>query len=260
MTKGRFEHSTVLITGASAGFGAETARHFAKEGARLILLARRQEKLEKLQHELQQTYQTTSELIVADVKNHDQIAQSLQRLETTFGMPDILINNAGLVRGMDKVWEVSPDKWNEMIDTNVKGILAVTRHVLPSMLKANRGHVINISSSSGHGTYPGGGVYCATKYAVRALTETLRMELVATPIRVSLLSPGMADQTEFSLIRFDGDKSKVNQLYEGIEALTATDIAEAILFVASRPPHVNIADLLIYPTNQASPTMIHKQI
>lgn len=253
-----FSQKTVLITGASSGFGAETARQFAKEGARLILLARRRDRLEQLQQELYEAFRTESQLIVANVADFNTLEKELKQIEGSDHPPDILVNNAGLVRGMDKSWEVNPDQWNEMIDTNIKGILNMNRLILPAMLKANQGHIINIGSTSGHGTYPGGSVYCATKHAVRALTDTLRMELVATPIRVSLISPGIA-QTEFSLTRFYGNQNQANQVYEGIEALTAIDIAEAILFIASRPPHVNIGDMIIYPTNQASTTMIHRQ-
>lgn len=254
-----FLNSIVFVTGASAGFGEETARHFAKEGARLILLARREERLKKLQQELKQDFGTESEIIVADIADFEILEKELQRVGKLFGMPTILINNAGLVRGRDKLWEITPDKWNEMIDTNIKGILNMTRLILPSMIEANQGHIINIGSTSGHGTYPEAAVYCSTKFAVRAITDTLRMELVATPIRVSLVSPGMA-QTEFSKVRYDGDEAKANQVYKGIKALTAIDIAKAILFIASQPAHVNIADIIIYPTNQASPTLVHRQL
>ncbi len=253
-----FKNSTILITGASSGFGEETARQFAKAGARLILLARRQERLEALQQEFREDFNTESETITANIIDFHAIKKELQRVASSFGLPDILINNAGLVRGMDKSWEIMPDQWNEMIDTNIKGILNMNRLVLPNMLKNQHGHIINVGSTSSHGTYPGGSVYCATKYAVRALTDTLRMELIATPIRVSLISPGMA-KTEFSLTRFYGDEAKADQTYEGMDPLKSTDIAEAILFIASRPPHVNIADLIMYPKNQASPTMIHRK-
>jgi 3-hydroxy acid dehydrogenase / malonic semialdehyde reductase len=258
MTHSSFLHKTILITGASAGFGAETARQFAKEGARLILLARRKDRLVALQQELREAFKTESEIMAVDITDFNAIGEELKRVATAFGMPEILINNAGLVRGMDKLWEITPNQWNEMIDANIKGILNMTRQILPSMLKANQGHIINIGSISGHGTYPGGGVYCATKFAVRAITDTLRMELVATPLRVSLLSPGMA-KTEFSAVRFYGDQTKANEVYQGIEPLTAADIAEAILFIASRPPHVNIADMIIFPQGQASTTFIHRQ-
>jgi NADP-dependent 3-hydroxy acid dehydrogenase YdfG len=247
-----------LITGASSGFGAETARLFAKEGAKLILLARRQDRLVKLQQELSEKYQTKSHCIVADIANFEALEKEVASLETNFEIPTILINNAGMVKGMDKLWEVHPDDWNRMIDTNLKGVLNATRLLVPYLLKANEGQIINVGSTSGHGVYPGGGVYCATKFALRALTDTLRAELVSTPIRVSLISPGIA-QTEFSLVRFSGDEAKASKVYEGLEALNSTDIAEAILFIASRPSHVNIADLIIYPKNQASSTLIHRK-
>ncbi|CUI16622.1 Short-chain dehydrogenase/reductase [Candidatus Protochlamydia naegleriophila] len=253
-----FSQSTVMITGASSGFGAETARLFAKEGARLILLARRKERLEQLQQELKERYQTQSHLIATDITDYQRVEEEIIKLQGSFEMPTILINNAGMVKGLDKLWEIQPDAWNEMLDTNIKGVLTATRLILPSMLKANDGHVINVGSISGHSTYPGGGVYCATKFALRALTDTLRMELVSTPIRVSLISPGMA-KTEFSLIRFEGDEKKANQVYEGVEALTATDIAETIIFAASRPSHVNIADIILYPKCQASTSLIHRR-
>lgn len=247
-----------MITGASSGFGAETALHFAKEGARLILLARREDRLQKLQDKLSVEFNCESEIIVTDVANFSQVEASIQNLKRSFGLPDILINNAGLVRGRDKLWEVNPDKWNEMIDTNIKGVLNLTRLVLPNMLESNKGHIINIGSTSGHEVYPGGAVYCSTKYALRAITDTLRMELVNTPIRVSLVSPGIAE-TELSLVRYDGDKRKAEAVYEGIQALSATDVAEAILFVASRPPHVNIGDIIIFPKDQATSNLIYRR-
>ena len=255
--KGLFFDQVVLITGAGSGFGAETARLFAKEGAKLILIGRREEKLMRLATELKQMHNTESLPLAFDVSDYERALNILNELPDPFAIPDILINNAGLVRGMAKLWEVNPDEWNEMIDTNVKGVLNISRLIIPKMMEAGKGHVINIGSTSAHGTYPGGGVY-ATKYAVRALTDTLRMELVGTPIRVSLISPGMA-KTEFSLVRFSGDQEKADKTYEGIEALTATDIAETIVFIASRPAHVNIADIIIYPKQQASPTLIHRK-
>lgn len=245
---------TVLITGASSGFGRATARLFAEAGAKLILIARRKERLEAFAEELLKKYACNVVPLNIDVRDMTQVEKELKPIHV-----DILINNAGLVRGLDKVWEISPNDWNEMIDTNVKGLLNISRQVIPKMIAANKGHIINVGSTSGHGTYPGGGVYCATKFAVRALTDTLRMELVATPIRVSMISPGMAE-TEFSTVRFYGDQKKADKVYEGIKALKAHDIAEAIYFIASRPPHVTIADLVMYPTNQATPMVIHRDV
>lgn len=253
----QFQDKVVFITGASSGFGIETARLFAQEGSRLVLLARRKDRLEALKEELYRQYETDSFILTCDVTQEEQVVQQINQLPLPFHTPHILINNAGLSRGLAKLWEISSKEWDEMIDTNIKGVLNITRHILPNMLKANRGHVINVGSVSGHDVYPGGGVYCATKYAVRALTNTLREELVATPIRVSLISPGMA-QTEFSTVRFEGDQKRADQVYQGMKPLTAQDIAETILFIASRPAHVNIGDIIIYPKDQASTTIVHR--
>ncbi|MCE2982564.1 MAG: SDR family NAD(P)-dependent oxidoreductase [Parachlamydia sp.] len=253
-----FNEETVMVTGASAGFGTAIARIFAKKGARLILLARRQERLETLANELAKEFGTHCHLIASDIRDYAKLEDGIAKANQEFGPPSILINNAGLVRGLDKLVEIKKDAWDEMIDTNIKGVLAATRLVLPAMLEAGQGQIINVGSVSGHGTYPGGSVYCATKFALRAITDTLRMELIDSPIRVSLISPGMAE-TEFSLVRFYGDQEKAHNVYKGMQPLTADDIAEAIFFIASRPPHVNIADLIIYPKNQASTMMVHRQ-
>ena len=245
-----FKNKTVLITGASSGFGWAMAKTFAKEGARLILIARRKDRLEELKKELH----TETHLMTLDVSDREAVALKLSSIEP----PDILINNAGLSRGLEKVWETTPQDWDRMIDTNVKGILNICSQIVPKMVKRDSGHIINMGSISGHDTYPGGGVYCATKYAVTALTDSLRKDLVATKIRVSMISPGMA-KTEFSDVRFGGDQAKSGAVYQGIEPLNAEDIAEIALFIASRPPHVNIADLIVYPTNQASVSLVHRK-
>jgi 3-hydroxy acid dehydrogenase/malonic semialdehyde reductase len=249
-----FKGKTVLITGASSGFGEETARQFAQQGANLILIARREEKLKKLAQELKGT---VCHIIVADVRNFSELSEKLQNLNQ-LGIPDILINNAGLSKGLSKVWESEPEEWDEVLDTNVKGVLNVTKLVLPLMLQKNRGQVINVGSVSGHDVYPGGGVYCASKFAIRAITDSLRMELIDTPLRVSLISPGLA-KTEFSRVRFNGDEQKAEKVYEGVVPLSAGDIAETILFIAARPAHVNIADIILYPKCQASTMQIHRQ-
>jgi hypothetical protein len=162
------------------------------------------------------------------------------------------------VRGLEKSWETKPEDWNEMIDVNVKGVLNISSQIIPKMLERNSGHIINIGSISGHDVYPGGSVYCATKFALRALTDTLRLELVDSPLRVTLISPGMA-KTEFSQVRYRGDQEKADNVYQGIEPLRAEDIAEVIVFAASRPPHVNVADIIVYPTNQASISTVHRK-
>jgi 3-hydroxy acid dehydrogenase/malonic semialdehyde reductase len=253
-----FHNQVVLITGASSGFGAETARLFAKEGASLILAARRKERLEELKEELHHLYKTQSLVMQIDVSDEESVKNQFADLPDPFSTPNILVNNAGLALGIAKSWEINSDDWNKMIDINIKGILNMTRHILPKMLKANRGHIINVGSVAGHEAYPGGNVYCATKHAVRAFTDCLRMELVATPIRVSLISPGMA-KTEFSLVRYEGNEKQARQVYENLEPLTALDIAETILFIVSRPLHVNIADIILYPKDQASTLIVHRK-
>jgi len=252
-----FQDKTVLITGASSGFGAAFAKSFAAEGARLINIARRKDRLKDLEKELTSQYKTEIISLGLDVSNYDVVKKSLDELPEKFAVPDILINNAGLVRGLNNVWDTSEKDWNEMIDINVKGVLNFCSLIIPKMLKKQSGHIFNVSSVSGHDTYPGGGVYCATKFAVRAITDTLRKELVSSPIRVSMISPGMA-KTEFSLVRFNGDQNKAEKTYDRLQALSAEDVAEIVLFMASRPPHVNIADVIVYPTHQASVSIVHR--
>lgn len=252
-----FKDKTVLITGASSGFGAAFASSFAAEGARIINVARRLERLQELEKKLRSQYNTEVISLGLDVSDYKSVENSLSQLPEAFSVPDILINNAGMVRGLNNIWETPEKDWNEMIDINVKGILNFCSQIIPKMLKRQSGHIFNVGSISAHDTYPGGGVYCATKYAVRAITDTLRKELVSSPIRVSMISPGMA-KTEFSLVRFSGDADRADKTYERIQALTAEDIAEIVLFMASRPPHVNIADVIVYPTHQASVSITHR--
>ena len=256
--KRAFENQTVMITGASAGFGASMADCFAREGARLILIARRADRLEKLKKTLFEKYATEMLSLELDVTNANEVIRQLNSLPDEFSSIDILINNAGMVRGLNKVWETPLNDWNEMIDINIKGLLNVSAQVIPKMVQRKKGHIINMGSISSYDTYPGGGIYCATKFAVRALTDTLRKELVSSPIRVSMVSPGMAE-TEFSLVRFSGDQAKADAVYENLQPLEASDVAEVVLFIASRPPHVNIADVVVYPTHQASVSLVHRE-
>ena len=253
-----FVNKTVLITGASSGFGECMAKEFAKLGANIIAIARRKERLDQLANHLQEHYKTKVHLLALDISDPKAVDKALDSLPELFQFPEILINNAGFVKGLNKIWETPLDDYNEMIDTNVKGLLNVSSKIIPKMLEKNRGHIINVGSISGHETYAGGGVYCATKHAVAAITDTLRKELVSTPIRVSLISPGMA-KTEFSLVRFFGDERRAESVYENIKPLTALDVTEIVLFMASRPPHVTIADVIVYPTHQASVTLIHRE-
>lgn len=250
-------NQTVLITGASSGIGAASARFFAEAGARLILSARRQDKLQALADELSKTYEAKSLLLPLDVQRSDAVTSAVDTLPAEWREIDVLINNAGLGRGLDKQYEVSLQDCEEMIDTNIKGLLYVTRAIVPGMVERDQGHVINIGSIAAHYTYPGGSVYCATKAAVKVLSEGLKMDLLGTPIRVTNIEPGFVE-TEFSDVRFRGDTDRAKSVYKGMTALTAEDIAELILFAATRPPHVNISELYVIPTDQSSSTLIHR--
>ena len=241
----------VMITGASAGIGKACAQSFAREGARLILAARREENLRQLAAELATEHGTTCHLITLDVRDRLAVNAAVEALPAEWQAVDILVNNAGLSRGLAKVQEADFLDWDEMIDTNVKGLLWISRAVLPGMIKRDAGQVINIGSVAGRQVYPGGNVYCATKYAVRALTQGLRIDLLGTRIRVSSVDPGMVE-TEFSEVRFRGDTERAAETYQNFPPLQAEDIADAVLFCATRPPHVTIQDMLIMPQDQAA--------
>ncbi len=250
---------TILITGASSGIGAACARSFAGAGARLLLLARREEKLAILVDELVAGGVDRSSLytLTADVRDRARIASVLGELPTEWRAIDILINNAGLSRGLSKLQAGEIDDWEEMIDTNIKGLLYVTRAVVPGMVARGSGHVVNLGSIAGHQVYPQGNVYCGTKAAVRSISEGLKIDLLGTPVRVTSIDPGMVD-TEFSTVRFHGDATRAAKVYAGLQPLTAADIAETILFCLSRPAHVNISEILLVPTAQATPTLVHR--
>lgn len=250
-------NGTVLVTGASAGIGDACARAFAAAGARLVLTARREERLRALADELRAEHGTESHLVTLDMRDREAVLSTLSSLPGEFGAVDVLVNNAGLGRGLDKVQTGDVDGWDEMVDTNVKGLLYATRAVTPGMVERGRGHVINIGSVAGHEVYPGGAVYCATKHAVGAITRGLRMDLLGTGVRVSTVDPGMVE-TEFSVVRFAGDRERADSVYRGMTPLIAADIADAVLWVASRPPHVNIDEIIIKPTDQASATLVHR--
>jgi len=248
----------VFITGASSGIGAACARAFGRAGARLLLAARRRERLAAVAAEIGGGAPGRVHALELDVRNQPSVARALASLPAEWAEIDLLINNAGLSRGLAKLHQGELADWEEMIDTNVKGLLYVTRAVLPGMVARGRGHVINLGSIAGHESYPGGNVYCASKAAVQALTSGLRMDLVDTPIRVSTIDPGLVE-TEFSLVRFHGDAPRAAQVYRGLEPLTAEDVAEVVLFCATRPPHVNLAEVLLLPTAQASATLVHRR-
>lgn len=247
----------VLITGASSGIGTACAKFFAQAGARLILAARRHERLAALSIELQQQFSVKTQLMSLDVQQPDAVATAIASLPADWQAIDVLINNAGLSRGLDKQYEAPRQDWEEMIDTNVKGLLYVTRAVVPGMVARGRGHVVNVGSIAGRQTYPGGSVYCATKAAVKSLSEGLKIDLLGTPIRVTNIEPGLVE-TEFSDVRFRGDRDRAKSVYDGLTALTPDDIADTIFFVVTRPAHVNISEILLMPTDQSSAMLVHR--
>ncbi|KAB8321128.1 SDR family oxidoreductase [Tolypothrix campylonemoides VB511288] len=251
------ENQIVLITGASSGIGAACAKVFANAGAKLILAARR---LERLQ-ELVQTLHTSSvqfHLLQLDVSDRSAVESAISTLPPAWSEIDILINNAGLSRGLDKLHEGDIQDWEEMIDTNIKGLLYLTRYVVPGMVKRDRGHVVNIGSIAGHQIYPRGNVYCGTKAAVRAISEGLKQDLLGTPIRVSSVDPGMVE-TEFSEVRFHGDSDRAKKVYQGVTPLTPDDVADVIFFCVTRPSHVNINEVVLMPVDQASTTLVNRR-
>jgi len=248
------KNKTVLITGASSGIGLACARKFAHAGCRLILAARREDRLKKLADELK----VETHLLLLDVRDRYAVEAAINELPKDWQKIDILLNNAGLSRGLDKIQDGNPDGWDEMIDTNVKGLLYVSRAVLPGMVKRNSGHVINIGSVAGHEVYPKGNVYCASKHAVDAITKGMRMDLVDTGVKVTTIDPGLVE-TEFSKIRFYGDKERAKTVYQGYKPLTGDDIADAVLWAATRPSHVQIAEIIILPKAQASAMVVDKK-
>lgn len=247
---------TVLITGASAGIGAACARAFAGAGARLVLAARRTDRLEAIAGELGAT-DTDVLPLELDVRDAEAVSAAIGRLPAEWREIDLLVNNAGMARGVEPVQDGEPRDWDEMIDTNVKGLLYVTRAVVPGMLERGRGHVVNIGSTAGHEVYPGGAVYCATKHAVGAITRGLRLDLFGTPVRISTVDPGLVE-TEFSDVRFRGDTGRAAKVYQGYRPLRPEDVADAVLYVATRPDHVNIDEVIIKPQDQASSTMVNR--
>jgi serine 3-dehydrogenase len=248
----------VFITGASSGIGQASAVEFAKQGARLILAARRRERLEELKAHLEKEYKAKIHLITLDVRTQKDVQKAVDELPAEWAGIDILLNNAGLSRGLEKIYEGVLINWEEMIDTNVKGLLYVTRAVMPGMVQRNAGHIINIGSIAGHEVYPSGNVYNATKHAVKALNKAMRMDAFGTDIRVTSIDPGFVE-TEFSLVRFRGDGERAKKVYQGMRPLRAQDIAEAIVWSCTRPAHVNIEDMIIMPTDQAAVTMVNRK-
>jgi NADP-dependent 3-hydroxy acid dehydrogenase YdfG len=248
-------HKTAFITGATSGIGKATAEIFAKHQFQLILCGRRSERLVELKETLsKQTKVTTLQF---DVRNREEVFKAVASLPKEFQKIDILINNAGNAHGLSTIQDGSMDDWDAMLDINVKGLLYVSKAILPQMVERNSGFVVNIGSIAGKEVYPNGNVYCASKHAVNALNKAMRIDLNKHNIRVSAIHPG-AVETEFSEVRFKGDTEKASNVYAGYDALQAIDIAEIIHFVVSRPAHVNIEDLVVYPTAQASSTILNK--
>src|SRR3989304_1419958 len=246
-----------LITGASSGIGKECAAAFAAAGARVILSARRKNRLLELSADLKAKHGAETFIIELDVRDNKAVTLAFNRLPDEWQSIDVLVNNAGLSRGLDKLHEGSIEDWEEMIDTNVKGLLYVSRVVVPGMVARKSGTIVNIGSIAGHEVYPKGNVYCATKHAVDALTKGMRLDLVDTPIRVCTIDPGLVE-TEFSEVRFHGNKERARKTYQNMEPLKPDDIADAIFFAATRPPHVQITEIILMPTAQASTTLVYR--
>lgn len=252
------QNKLAIITGASSGIGAACAVQFASKGWDLILTARRHDRLTEMASVLQSRYNTkafTLEMDVRDSKSGELLAAFITEGNL---QPDVLINNAGLAVGRSPIHEGLAEDWERMIDTNLKGLLYISRAIAPLMVAQNSGHIINIGSIAGKDTYPGGNVYCATKHAVDGLTKAMRLDLVTHNIKVTQIAPG-AVETEFSLVRFKGDKDMADKVYQGFKPLSAEDVADAVYYCASLPPHVNIDDMLIMPTAQASGSVFHKK-
>lgn len=252
------KNKIVFVTGASSGIGKSTATQFAAAGANILICARRIEKVEALAHELRSSYGVNAHAFRLDVRNRAEVETTLNGLPQEWKNISVLVNNAGLSRGMDNIQDGKINDWEEMIDTNVKGLLYVTRALLPGMIERNEGHIINLGSAAGHWVYPKGNVYNASKYAVRALNEGMKMDLLGTPVRVTSVDPGLVE-TEFSIVRFSNDVEKAKKVYQGLTPLTPDDIAETIVWTASRPPHVNISSVIMMPTDQASPSFVHRR-
>lgn len=250
-------NKTILITGASSGIGAGCARKFASQGARLILNARSTGKLESLAQELKEKYNSDCYVMPFDVCDRMAAAAAMEALPDEWKSIDVLVNNAGLAVGVDKEHEGNMEEWDVVIDTNIRALLSMTRLVVPGMVERGCGHIINIGSIAGDAAYPGGSVYCASKAAVKALSDGLRIDLVDTPLRVTNIKPGLVE-TNFSVVRFRGDKERADNVYKGIKALSGDDIAEVVYFAVSAPEHMQVAEILVMPTNQATGTIVSK--
>ena len=247
----------VLITGASSGIGASCAQVFAQAGANLILTARRIDRLEALAQQLRGEFGISVYPVQLDVRDRDRVELVFQSLPPEWTDIEILINNAGLSRGMEKLHEGSIEDWEEMIDANLKGLLYVSRAIVPGLVSRGKGHIVNIGSIAGRHAYPGGNVYCASKAGVRAISQGLKLDLLGTPIRVSEIDPGLVE-TEFSVVRFHGDEERAKTVYDGLTPLTPDDVADVVFFCTTRPARVNISEVLLVPTDQATATQVSR--
>lgn len=252
------DNTTVLITGASSGIGAACAETFAAAGSNLVLAARRGDRLDEIAEKLCSLHDVNVRAVVLDVRSREAVGEFVEALDDEEVAIDILVNNAGLARGLATVQGGDIEDWETMIDTNIKGLLYLTRDVVPGMVERGSGHVINIGSIAGHETYPNGAVYCGTKHAVAAINRGLAIDTLGTGVRVSSVDPGLVE-TEFSIVRFHGDEERAAGVYEGLTPLTAKDVAEAVLFCATRPPHANVRELILMPTDQAASVHIHRK-
>jgi len=247
-----------LVTGATSGFGLATARALAAEGCHVAITGRREDRLRSTAGEIAKDHQVETLPLRFDVRDLAQVRAALEGAKGLLGKIDILVNNAGLALALDPIQGGDPADWDQMIDTNVKGLLYVSRTVLPGMVERGRGHVVNIGSVAGHQTYAGGAVYSATKYAVRAITDALRYDVLGKGIRVSNVEPGLAE-TEFSEVRFKGDRARAKTVYEGTKPLLAEDVADAVVWCITRPEHVNVQSVLLLPTDQASAHAVNRR-
>jgi 3-hydroxy acid dehydrogenase / malonic semialdehyde reductase len=252
------KNKIVFVTGASSGIGEACAKIFAEHGANIILCARRRDRIEKLAADLSAQHKVKCYTLELDVSNRTAVEKAIAALPADWQDIEVLINNAGLALGMNRFHEGNIDDWEKMIDTNVKGLLYVTHAIVPHMIKRNSGHVINIGSVAGHEVYPNGNVYSATKHAVYALTKAFKMDLHGTDVRVSSVDPGMTE-TEFSIVRWNGDTDIAKKFYSGMQPLIAEDVADVVYFCASRPKHVNILDIVMMPTAQSAAMQVHRK-
>lgn len=249
---------TVVVTGASSGIGEACAHAFAAAGDRLVLVARRGDRLEALASTLAEAHGTEALPVELDVRDRDAVRATLGALPDAWRDVDVLVNSAGLAAGLAPVQDADPDDWDRMIETNVRGVLSVTRALMPRMLERGSGHIINVGSIAGRAAYPGGAVYSATKAALDRITSGMRMDLLGSGLRVSTVDPGMVE-TEFSVVRFHGDRERADRVYAGLQPLSGEDIADAIVWVAGRPPNVVIADMMILPVAQAGSGLVHRE-